>query len=183
MTQRILSIDVGIKNLSYCLFESEGIHKTRVVKWENVCVTDSNCKKIKIEELTEQILECLMSKFDESFEADVVLIENQPMLKNGSMKTVSVVIYTFFNMLKIMYGNIKNVRFISASNKLKCKKVLELQKNIDTYKDRKRLGIEGARLYMADICQEREEWFNIQSKKDDISDAFLLGIHYIELAF
>lgn len=182
--KRILSIDVGIKNLSYCYMESDGITNTKVIKWDNVAVMEGNCKKLKIETLTEQVLLTLQEHFDDSFEADVVLIENQPMLKNGNMKTVSVIIYSYFVMSKLQFGNIREVRFYSASNKLKCKKITDVEhEKKSTYKDRKSLSKEVAKRYIVDICPENLDWFLGQRKGDDIADAFLLGIHYIEVAF
>lgn len=185
---RILSIDVGIKNLSYCFFnvDTEVVH---VVDWKNIAVTDKNCKKINVEEITECILETLMSQFDSEFNANVVLIENQPMLKNGVMKTVAVVIYTYFNMLKIQFGNIQQVKFISATNKLK--QVLQTPTTLsdnhitqgttstETYKDRKQLSIALARQHIKTVAPSYVEWFEKQTKKDDCADALNQGLYYI----
>lgn len=177
---RILSIDVGIKNLSYCYFHAES-NDCKIVQWDNVCVTEQNCKNAKIEDLTEQLLLTLTETFDSEFHADVVLIENQPMLKNGTMKTFSVVIYTYFNLLKLQFGNIKEVKFISATNKLKCAKVTEVEKDDKaTYKDRKKLSIEVTKRYIDHLCPDRSVWFTGLSKKDDASDSLLQGIYYIE---
>lgn len=181
---RILSIDVGIKNLSYCVLNAND-DEVHVVDWNNIAITDKNCKKIKVEEITECILETLMSKFDSDFNADVVLIENQPMLKNGLMKTVAVVIYTYFNMLKIQFGCVKEVKFISATNKLK--QVLQpstetsktQQSRTDTYKDRKQLSIALARQHLKTVAPAYEEWFEKESKKDDCADSLNQGLYYV----
>jgi hypothetical protein len=87
----ILSIDVGIKNLSYCLLDANN-NSVEVIDLDNIAITDKNCKKIRVEEITECVLETLMGQFNDDFYADVVLIENQPMLKNGLMKTVVLMI-------------------------------------------------------------------------------------------
>jgi hypothetical protein len=189
MSYRILSIDVGIKNLSYCFFSIEnGLeqqHQQRsvqVLDWQNVSVMEGNCKKTKIGVITDCMLTRLMELFDDVFQADIVLIENQPMLKNGMMKTLSVVIFTYFNLLKIQYGNIKDVSFISATNKLKCRKISQLLGDCgkDTYKDRKKTSVALCKAYIPSCCPERDEWFSKQSKADDVSDSFLQGIYYIE---
>jgi hypothetical protein len=179
----ILSIDVGIKNLSYCLLNAtqEGV---KVCAWNNVAITDANCKKMKVEQITECILETLMGCFDDTFRADVVLIENQPMLKNGLMKTVAVVIYTYFNMLKLQFGTIDEVKFISASNKLKQVLIQETDMtntNTETYKDRKKLSILLARHQLGHdkIAPEFKEWFENQSKKDDCADSLNQGLYYV----
>jgi hypothetical protein len=174
----ILSIDVGIKNLSYCLLETLS-SKITIKEWNNISVTNANCKKIKLDILTECILTTLGAYFDDSLTVDVILIENQPMLKNGMMKTVSVIIYTYFNMLRLQYGNIGEVRFISASNKLKCQTSIINTKK-DNYKDRKLLSINIAREYIQKLCPERYEWFESQTKKDDCADSLNQGLYYIQ---
>lgn len=175
---KILSIDVGIKNLSYCYLDSNKTG-TKILDWNNLCVTEENSKKIKLENLTEEVLMTLQDNFDDIFEADVVLIENQPMLKNGMMKTISVIIYTYFNMLKIQYGNIHEVRFISATNKLKCSKVDQtICKN--NYKDRKKLSINVAKLYLARVAPDKITWFETHKKADDFADSLNQAIFYIE---
>ena len=96
------------------------------------------------------------------------------MLKNGLMKTLSVVIYTYFNMLKLQQGIVNQVSFISATNKLKCKKMTQVPSKV--YKDRKKQGIQLAKEYLSG---ERLEWLNAQKKQDDLCDAFLAGMYYL----
>ena len=48
-----------------------------------------------------------------------VYIENQPALKIPEMKSISIIIYTFFKMKRDEKNIIKSVEFISASNKTK----------------------------------------------------------------
>lgn len=182
---RVLSIDVGIKNLSYCVIDAN--HDcVLVTDWKNVCITDKNCKKVKVEQVTECMLETLMEHFADDFQADIVLIENQPMLKNGLMKTVAVIIYTYFNMLKIMHGNVGEVKFISASNKLKqntltpeTQQAPQALQSKTTYKERKNLSICLARQQLDTVAPMFKEWFENQSKKDDCSDALNQGLYYI----
>jgi hypothetical protein len=177
---KILSFDVGIRNLSFCYLETSPSN-THILDWKTVCITEQNCKKAKIEDLTLYMLETLMSNFDSDFQADVVLIENQPMLLNGLMKTLSVVIYTYFNVLKLQYGNVCEVRFISATNKLKCKLLNEGDKTCKkTYKDRKKLSIEIARKYIENVFTDKKDWFETNTKKDDYSDTLCQAIYYIE---
>lgn len=177
---RILSLDPGIKNLSYCYLSVED-GKVEILEWNNICVTEANCKTISFEVLNDQLLESLAVHFDDSFKADIVLIENQP-LKNNKMKSVSVSIYTYFNMMKMQFGNIERVQFIKATEKLKCKKYQELPETMrkSTYKDRKKSSIQLCRLYLKDISPERLEWFDRLKKADDYCDAKLAAIYYIE---
>jgi len=178
---RILSLDPGIKNLSYCYLSVEN-GKIELLDWQNLCVTQANCKKIDFEILIEQLLETLALHFNDSFPADIVLIENQP-LRNNKMKSVSVAIYTYFSMLKMHFGNIEKVQFIRATEKLKCSKYLELPLETSgkaSYKSRKLLSIQLCRLYLMDICPEKLEWFDKQRKADDLSDVTNQAMYYIE---
>lgn len=169
----VLSIDVGIKNLSYCALSISDTIK--VFDWQNKTITDECIKKLPLQTLTENILSTLEEHFDDKICFDHVIIENQPMLKNGLMKTVSVVIYTYFNMLKLHHGNVRDVRFVSATNKLK-----GIDSAKSTYKDRKKSSIELAKVYIEQYCPTRMEWYNKQSKKDDCADSLNQGIAFIK---
>lgn len=182
---RVLSIDVGIKNLSYCVLDyDDNDNKIRVHDWNNIAVMDGNCKKVNVELITEAVLEALMNAFavEDDFRADYVIIENQPMLKNGIMKTVAVIIYTFFNMMKLQFGNVDQVKFVSAANKLKCN-IATSSASTSSYKDRKKLSIQYAVAYIPKVCPDRLEWFMSQKKKDDCADSLLQGISFIEKSF
>jgi hypothetical protein len=180
---RLISIDVGIKNLSFCEFD-----KNKITRWELINVCDDTKQKttqIPIETLVENILCKLMEYFPPCLESDTkeydaVVIENQPHQKNGLMKTVSVVIYTYFNLLKLQHGNINKVKFVSANNKYKCKLVDVEQKSLKDYKQRKCIAIETITKYIPIYCPELIGWFHQHKKKDDLSDSALLGIHFLE---
>lgn len=177
----VLGIDVGIKTLAYCLVESA--NPWQIVRWDTVCILpeNENVRKVNVESLTEFMLDKLLGLFNDSFAADVVLIENQPMLKNGLMKTMSVVIYTYFNMLKLQFGEVKSVRFVNASNKLKCLKYGGTNMPVaKSYTDRKKAAIALVQLYLADNCPEKVDWFKTHKKKDDLADALLYCIYFSE---
>jgi len=157
---KILSCDPGIKNLSYCYLDIID-NKPKIIDWNTLCVIDNsdNCSKMLIDDIVNAVLISLNENFGDKFEADIVLIENQPMLKNGVMKTISVV---------------------SATNKLKCKMGDNITIKKDTYKDRKKISIELVRLYINKLFPEKIEWFNKLKKQDDASDCCLQAIYYIE---
>lgn len=175
--QRVLTLDVGLKNLSYCWMEQEAT--LRVREWNNLCVLEDGekCTKMKIHDLTERVLDVLADVFGPDLEVDGVYIENQPMLKNGMMKTIGVVIFTFFHMLRMQYGKIGGVFFLSATNKLKCKRAKELEIKAGSYKDRKESSIALAGLYVDELCPDKKAWFLGQKKKDDLADALLMAVY------
>lgn len=180
---RVLAIDVGLKNLAFCYAEhpqqpqQQPQPTVNVIWWENVQVT-TDVKKPSME----MLIEALTSKLTDLFAADprfvtadAVLIENQPAIKNGAMKTVAVAIFTFFIMLKLQQGTVGSVRFMSPTSKLKCAKVPSgIAKS---YAERKKAAIETVRLYLS---PENKAWFDAQKKKDDLADAFLMAQYHFE---
>lgn len=124
--------------------------------------------------------------------ADVVLIENQPSLKNPVMKSIANALYDFFLFRGIIdktitNSNITKVKFMSPSNKLKLvdenetKKIVVMKGTDESkaYKLTKELSVK----YTKEIIQHLPEWLthlNTYKKKDDLCDAFLQGCYYYE---
>lgn len=118
-------------------------------------------------------------KFDALFleetDIDYVIIENQISPIANRMKTIQGQIVQYFIMSGI---NVKNIEFISASNKLK-----EFETDDKTeYKDRKKLGI----VKTQEIIEHNGNfsnmlnYFNTHKKKDDLADSFLQGLWFIK---
>lgn len=196
----ILSFDIGIKNLSYCLVKSElnndNINKIEIIDWDiiNILKDNEKVKSINIDELSKRLYIKLSEVFkDKDF--DIVLLENQPVLKNPVMKSVQMLIYGFFLYQKTnLIKNIKLIKLINASNKLKIGLLLnnefkELKKNIDNkdyntkikYSINKKKAIDYTLLYLNYLkLNNYKEFFNLHKKKDDLADSFLQSIYYIE---
>jgi hypothetical protein len=121
---KILSWDVGIYNLSYCILEkNETDGKTNIIGWDIVNLVDNEKMKKNKTELFENI-PIKLQEINELLNVDYVVIENQPSLKNPQMKSIQMILYSYFIILgkAVNFGefkNIKNVDFCSASNKLK----------------------------------------------------------------
>jgi len=112
-----------------------------------------------------------------------VLIENQPALKNPIMKSIQMIIYTFFVIDGVMneLSNIENVHMVNARNKLKVYKGPKIECNKKgKYAQNKYLSIE----YTKEMIKEEDEYFQElfkdSKKKDDLADAYLQGIYWIE---
>ena len=181
---RILSFDVGIKNLSYCIADvpkrETDTGSIVIQKWENVCITEKKCNNIKLYESARNMIDTLKDIFpiDVLNEIDVVLIENQPAKVNRTMKSLSMIMYTFF----LMYD--KYVKFISPSNKLKCSRCQDVLKiknyDLKKYYDRKKLSIDTVTILVEENFKEFQKQFKKEKKKDDMSDSLLYIIHYFE---
>lgn len=177
----ILSFDVGIKHLAYCIIDTE----SRIVEWDILDLNPNNIKKITIGTVTENALIILKNLFDQMDISDVV-IENQPVMKNPVMKSIQMIIYTFFMNLKINEKKtISQVKFISAVSKNKymdrfkdcdeCK--VEVFRN--RYDYNKKMSISVVKhLLKKNSDTELYDYFVAHKKKDDLADAYLQALLY-----
>ena len=118
----------------------------------------------------------LRDKFNillKDIDIDILLIENQIGPLALRMKTLQGMIMQHF-----IERNCKNIMEISPYNKLK--KYISTKKT--TYSERKKLSIIETRKYITDekYLNKWIESFEKHSKKDDLADAFLQGIYYLE---
>jgi hypothetical protein len=121
---RILSWDVGIYNLSYCILEKKE-NEVKIIDWDIVNLVDNEELKKNRNLLFENIPRKLHEK-SQLLDVDIVVIENQPSLKNPQMKSIQMILYSYFLILGKVIGNgeksssyIDKIDFCSASNKLK----------------------------------------------------------------
>ena len=132
-----------------------------------------NLSKILIEELNHK---------KDFLNHDVICIENQPALKNPVMKTVQMILYSYF----MIEGATKNkpveqVHMINARNKLKVYKGEPVEcKFKEKYKRNKYLSVEYTKLMILEEDQEFIDLFAESKKKDDLADAYLQGIYFID---
>lgn len=99
MTGAILSFDVGIVNLAYCLIRFPAA-AAEVIEWDIICLAEEGekAKKIPLGKLGRR----LFARLDAIWEAhgpeviQTVLIENQPSRLNGHMKSIQMMIYSYF---------------------------------------------------------------------------------------
>tara|TARA_B100001248_G_scaffold248331_1_gene220541 strand:- start:711 stop:1445 length:735 start_codon:yes stop_codon:yes gene_type:complete len=241
---KILSWDIGIKNLSYCFLEKKDndilIKDWNIINLEDEipvsicnakCKNGNNCssksvffskdKKIgycrthykKLENLKDykekkkvkkkkedlinigsKLINELNNRFDNTLELDNVLLENQPSLKNPTMKSIQMIIYSYFliNGYTIEPKYIKHIQMISATQKNKfcneyCKTndTIEKPKTKSSYNNAKKLAI----LVTQDILEKKQfnninpsdyiDFFKENKKKDDLADSYLQGLQYL----
>jgi hypothetical protein len=123
---KVLSWDVGIYNLSYCILEkNEETKEIKIIDWDIVNLVDNEEMKKNRTLLFENIPRKLYEK-PQLLNVDIVVIENQPSLKNPQMKSIQMILYSYFLILGKIIGNkqetssyIDKIDFCSASNKLK----------------------------------------------------------------
>lgn len=112
-----------------------------------------------------------------------VLIENQPALKNPVMKSIQMMIYTFFIMDGVMSesSKIEKIHMVNARNKLKVYKGPKIECNKKgKYAQNKYLSVVYTKEMIKDEEECFQELFKESKKKDDLADAYLQGIYWIE---
>ena len=177
---KILSWDVGIYNLAYCILEiDEDRSKTIIHDWDILNLGDSVLYKKDRTKFYENIF-LKLDDIKSLLNVDMVLIENQPCMKNPSMKTIQVILYSYF-MIKGFHNesnSITRIDFVSPTNKLKCYDgpPIDCTKK-SKYAQRKYFAIEHTKYFLKDY-PEYLEIFSKNKKKDDLADSFLQALYY-----
>jgi hypothetical protein len=182
----ILSIDVGIKNLAYCIIKLNIINDKindntiEILDWNivNLCETNNLDKKIKTDSLLNIGIN-LKNHFDNNSviqNVELILIENQIGPIANKMKTIQGMISQYF-----ICKNNYNIELISAINKLKPFLNEENKQKNKDYQQRKKFGIE----IMTNLINNNDnflmwkDYFLNNKKKDDLSDSFLQCYSYL----
>ena len=161
----ILSFDVGVKNLAYCLLDSES---KDILDWNIIDCTSTNLVLKMIKELDSLI---------HLLDSQLILIEKQPSF-NPKMRIISTAIYVYFT-LRINHEQNKNIKIIyySAKHKLKLCEV-KLDKPCKTkYANNKKIAIAQTKIMLKNNIFL--DYFLSHKKKDDLADCYLQAISYI----
>ena len=233
---RILSFDIGIFNMAYCLRETTGDKKVKILEWNILNISGipdcSMCKKKAKSYVfltnhknpnetsyfcsthTKNYVEKHYSKKDinniqDSDKMDLaklgenlylqleqnpllynnidcILFENQPVLKNPKMKSIQMILYSFFLYKKtICLCEINILKFYTAKRKLEIKGIELNQLEFDKkeYSDRKKLS----KLITKEILKRINDLENINKleeeiKQDDLCDCFVQGVEHLQTA-
>ena len=224
---KILSFDVGIKNLSFCLLNDGVIEDWGIlnISTDDVCEhcskSGSRCDKSvkyvctnhtdefqvcsahkKLKQYSDKKFKCVPKKKnpmldqgtkmvetlkekDNFVNVDLVVIENQPALKNPTMKSIQMILYTYFLIEGVTNkeSSIQSIELINARNKLKAYTGPIVPCDIkDKYKRTKFLGIQYC-LSMIVESEQADQWLNLYTtskKKDDLADAYLQGMYVLK---
>lgn len=207
----VLSFDVGIKNLAYGLFcvtdndsgSKSGIESGsgsgphlgsecaawRILDWNilPLAAEDETCKKVGLSELCTRLIDGLDHTFPPSDIIDLILIENQPVMKNPVMKSIQMMLYTYFHIRQVHAGSVGEVRLVSARTKNLWGMAAQLlgeaeQTQLDAlqshYQKNKKQSVAVVKALLQsktrlDCSPELQAIFEKSKKKDDLADAFL----------
>ena len=238
---KILSIDVGIKNLAICILDIQKNTHT-IIDWGIIncaqdiidaslkcCVTRKKgvCKKMavnkvignidnkdcelgycnlktcqkelhsnytkkqikKIKKLNSnhisinvlaKILHRELEKITGLDQIDMVIIENQPVLKNPKMKSIQMIVFSFFLFKALDHSYPYEVKLFNASKKLKIYDGPEIKTTKKKYAKRKFLSIEYTKYFIKKFKIDTKwlEVFTEAQKKDDFADCYLQALTY-----
>ena len=186
---KILSFDVGIINLAYCIFDSE---TTKLTHWEVITLNNLNANK-KFTDYNKIYINLINELDSRPFMVDgidIVLIEKQPSF-NPKMRIIAGCLQTYFYIRGVVdrTPSIKSVEFFSPKNKLKCYTGPELDISSKNgkivkgkYAQTKKMGVMIARSKLEEYSEtkEKKDFFENNKKKDDLSDCYLQALTYID---
>jgi hypothetical protein len=169
---------MGIKNLAYCILEVQGKDNVCVKQWSRVNIGKDSKNIYDLSSVLIDLLDDIVYTNVTDMENLTFLIENQPVFKAPTMKSLQMVIYTYAMMMRKNINPTVQVKFISASSKLK---YIEQQKGIKidkSYKDNKNASIR----YTEELIKDNEfmmDIFKQEKKKDDLCDTYLQALYFL----
>ncbi len=155
---RLLSIDVGIKNLAMCLMEN----KSRILFWEVSQIPSEHSDGLFL--VLKKHLDERRAQLDP---LDLVLIERQPE-KNRKMKSIENFLHAYFvcNDIKTLLWDAKHkIPDVCGPGKKK-------------YKLRKDTSIERCSSWIKENATEWVAFFDQHKKKDDLADTVMQALSY-----
>lgn len=191
-SKQVIGFDVGVKNLAFCVVDipdkndiGDDTHP-QVIMWDVISLANDNEKasKIAISELSQRLfaaLDSIANKLEElGYDSvNTVLIENQPSRLNGSMKSMQMMIYSYYQLRRYWEGKVNSVSMVAASQKIAdhlhphlTSKLDEIPKNKKGYALNKWKAIQYGRLYIAED-QVLATYMTKYKKADDAFDALL----------
>jgi hypothetical protein len=185
--QIILSFDIGVKNLAYCLCKvsAKNVH---ILEWNIITIEVPSKSGINV--LSQEIIRTLHEVFIQpDQQIDVVLIENQPALKNPIMKTVQIILHTFFMMhakdgpYSASCELIGDVQCVSAQSKnniskiipkeVKSQDILDLENMAKSYSKNKKLSVLNTKLILEKSTNVSAYESGLHHMMSHKNDAFL----------
>ena len=185
-------IDWGIVDLrDEEMIAQESLPKSKKKKDTSLEVK-GKVKKVKVKKCKDMKLIDIGKRIKDKFDVltafrdvDYVVIENQPVLKNPTMKSIQMMVFSYF---VFNVNNIIDVSLLNANNKMKvCQYEVseELMKTVTKVKSKytrnKKLSIIHTNLMLEHLgeIQKFKDLFNESKKKDDLADSYLMTLFFV----
>jgi hypothetical protein len=186
----ILSFDVGIINLAYCIFDTT---TTKILHWEIIELAAKNFSNFSgkvpsgnkfIASAANDIHINLIKALDSRpflLNVDIVIIEKQPSF-NPKMRIIGGCLQSYFYIRGVIDNkSISSVEFFSPKHKLKCYTGPPIVVNAKgKYAQTKKMGIIIAESKLKEYSERPEiiKIYTDSKKKDDLSDCYLQALTY-----
>jgi hypothetical protein len=174
---QLLSFDIGIKNMAYCF----SVCDNNEFKIMNLNKIDLNSNKNNIQNIIDNTIEFLddiMNTLDIDINSKlIILIECQ---MTSIMRTIQTCINTYFKVI----GNHQNIDietiYVSPKHKLKLMDIYSDTIMNDKYKQNKFDSIFYSKYLLTTTFKNDKilDIINLEKKKDDLCDAFLMCVYY-----
>ena len=146
-------------------------------------ITNAYVNNATLDYVTKKII-AYFDKHSGCMSIDHLLIENQPSLKNPTMKSIQMIIYSYFFLRFSDAKKSLNIQFVSATRKMaycKAKKLIDQKTEVTkNYKTTKQCSVIVSKI----ILEHRPEYevYFTRAKKDDLADCLLQGMAYHNVA-
>lgn len=185
---KILSFDVGIKNLAYCIFDS---NQSKILNWDIIDLNVENfTAKVpsgnsSIAKSANDIHITLIKQLDNLpflLNVDYVVIEKQPSF-NPKMRIIGGCLQSYFYIRGVVDNpTITSIEFFSPKHKLKCYigPPLKLESKVKSkYAQTKKMGVLIAEIKLQEFNETTfKNLFTSSKKKDDLADCYLQAITF-----
>ena len=158
-----LSIDVGIKNLAYLLYDTD------IVEWKviELCDKTQNASTMNMIDVCKKLFDALETI---KYPIDQLVIENQIGQNAIRMKMLQGMITMYF-----ISKGLSQIHYWNAGNKLK-----RFIKTKTTYSQRKKASIQITREIIAEGYPSHQSYFETHKKKDDLADCLLQLLDFLK---
>ena len=167
---------LGFCNLKTCQAElTSNYAKKKIRKYKKI-----HANRVDLSLLGKNIFKGL-SNLKNLDNLDYVVIENQPVLKNPRMKSVQMIIFSFFLFLTEKVNINHKVVLFNPSTKLKIYDGPEVKcDKKNKYAVRKYLSVEYTKYFLGKDEQNSGwiDFFNKSKKQDDLADSYLQALTY-----
>ena len=180
------------KKQHFCTAHYRPLLARKIKEYNPQPIKNLSVSKYKTSDLQLALIKKLDSIIEHfsSFKIEEIIIENQPSFKNPKMKSIANTLFDYFLIRGLVDGeyfpDLKSVKFICPSNKLKVNKhnTIEVFKanknNKKKYKLTKQLGIKYTKKLLKND-DKNLSYLNSCKKQDDICDAYLQGMYYLQV--
>lgn len=155
-------------------------------------VRSKKTTSLNLTSLAEALYGELGTRTESIMRSNTVLLENQPVLKNPTMKTMQIFLYGYYVLNGVMKRTVDTVHCYSASKKLDIIKFLpidriraitdELKTIKGQYSRNKRMAVRICE-YLIETASNADEIraiFADKKKQDDLADSMLMTLHFEE---